>query len=98
MSTYISRAKLIPRHKFGCEATNCWELPAANVNELSQVRIGLIYIKVAWAIYTKVKHPLELSVVMGRNDNMVGGAGAAAHPRQTQGMFFLFHIIPHNTK
>jgi len=45
----------------------------------------------------KQAHPLELSVVMGRNDNMVGGAGAAAHPRQTQGMFFLFHIIPHNS-
>jgi hypothetical protein len=45
----------------------------------------------------KQAHPLELSVVMGRNDNMVGGAGAAAHPRQTQGMFLLFHIIPHNT-
>ena len=45
----------------------------------------------------KQAHPLELFVVMGRNDNMVGGAGAAAHPRQTQGMFYLFHIIPHNT-
>jgi len=75
-------------HKFGCEATNCWDLPAANVNEHSQVRIGLIYIKVAWAIYTKRKackqaHPLELSVVMGSNDNMVGDAGGAANPRQT---------------
>jgi hypothetical protein len=45
----------------------------------------------------KQAHPLELSVVMGRNDNMVGGAGAAAHPCQTQGMFPLFHKIPHNT-
>jgi ABC-type sugar transport system substrate-binding protein len=45
----------------------------------------------------KQAHPLELSVVMGRNDNMVGGAGAAAHPRQTQGMFLFFHIIPQNS-
>lgn len=63
MSAYISGQieshcclKIKISHKFGCEATNCWDLPAANVNELSQVRIGLIYIKVAWAIYTKVKH------------------------------------------
>ncbi len=29
----------------------------------------------------KQAHPLKLSLVMGRNDNMVGGAGAAADTR-----------------
>ncbi len=45
----------------------------------------------------KQAHPLELSVVMGCNDNMVGGAGDAAHPRLTQGIIHLFYKIPHNT-
>ncbi len=108
MSAYISGQieshsciKIEISHKFGWEATNCWVLPAANVNNLSQVRIGLIY-KSCMGHTHKSKacmqaHPLELSVVMGRNDNMVGGAEAAAHPRQTQGIIHLFHIIPHNT-
>ena len=36
-------------------------------------------------------HSLELSLVMGHNGNMVGGAGAAAHPHQTQGMLLFSH-------
>ncbi len=90
-------------HKFGREATNFWVLPAANVNELSQVRIGLIYIYISCMGHIhkskacKQAHPLELSVVMGRNHNLVGGAGAAAHSRRTQGIILLFHQIPHNT-
>ena len=107
MSAYISRHRVALycclktkiSHKFGC-----WVLPAANVNDLSQVWKGLIYIKVAWAIYTVVKHASKhihwnylLSSWVGRNDNMIGGAGAAAHRR---GMTFYstkFHIIPHNS-
>ncbi len=43
----------------------------------------------------KQAHPLELSGVMGSNDNMVGGAGAAASSPDKTYIAFTTHN-PHN--